>query len=62
MVFINRTMLRFEIVQSQPNTKGKVENLEVIELERDNYVILLFNEETYVHCRHFSYRCMLKNI
>jgi len=27
-----RTMLRFEIVQSQPNTKGKVENLEVIEL------------------------------
>ena len=27
-----RTMLRFEIVQSQPKTKGKVENLEVIEL------------------------------
>ncbi len=27
-----RTMLRFEIVQHQPNTKGKVENLEVIEL------------------------------
>jgi predicted phosphodiesterase len=27
-----RTMLRFDIVQNHPNTRGKVENLEVIEL------------------------------
>lgn len=27
-----RTMLRFEIVQNHPNARGKVENLEVIEL------------------------------
>ena len=27
-----RTMLRFDIVQNQPNSRGKVENLEVIEL------------------------------
>jgi len=25
-------MLRFDIVQNHPNTRGKVENLEVIEL------------------------------
>ena len=27
-----RTMLRFEIVQAEPSTKGRIENLEVIEL------------------------------